>query len=150
MWLMNRQWLRQIYLNCFYIPELIQLANDVETNLGPGIVDPTKTIAAPYSQQSQGNVKVFGTANAGTQCMAMFLYCMPNGRYKVFDSHRRDLLGMGHPLGTFTLIEIDSFMNLMQHFRIMYAQTSNTYEIEGVNIIQMQSSSISIVHSLYV
>ena len=31
MWLMNRQWLRQIYLNCFYIPELIQLANDVET-----------------------------------------------------------------------------------------------------------------------
>ena len=70
---MNRQWLRQIYLYCFYIPELIQLANDVETNPGPGIVDPTKTVAAPYSEQSQGNVEVFGTANAGTQCVAMFL-----------------------------------------------------------------------------
>ena len=75
---------------------------------------------------------------------------MPNGRYKVFDSHRRDLLGMGHPLGTFTLIEIDSLMSLVQHFRVMYAQTSNTYEIKGVNIIKRQSSSISIVHSLYV
>ena len=69
----NHQCLRQIYLYCFYIPELIQLANDVETNPVPGIVDRTKTIAAPYSQQSQGNVEVFGTANAGTQCVAMFL-----------------------------------------------------------------------------
>ena len=70
---MIRQWLGQIYLYCFYIPELIQLANGVETNPGLGIVDPTKTIAAPYSQQSQGNVEVFGTANAGTQCVAIFL-----------------------------------------------------------------------------
>ena len=70
---MNRHWLRQIYLYCFYIPELIQLANDVETNPGPGIVDPTKIIAGPYIQQSQGNVQVFGTANAGAQCVAMFL-----------------------------------------------------------------------------
>ena len=37
---------------------------------------------------------------------------MPNERYKVFYSHRRDLLGIGHPLGTCTLIEIDSLMNL--------------------------------------
>ena len=29
-----------------------------------------KTIAAPYSQ---GNVEIFGTANAGTQCVAMSL-----------------------------------------------------------------------------
>lgn len=58
---------------CFYIPELIQLANEVEAKPGPGIVDPTKTIAAPYSQQSQGNVEVLGAANAGTQYVAMFL-----------------------------------------------------------------------------
>ena len=42
--------------------------NELETNPGPRIVDPTKTIAAPYSQ---GNVEVCGTANAGTQCVAM-------------------------------------------------------------------------------
>ena len=62
---MNRLWLSQIY-----IPELIRLLNDLETNPGPRIVNPTKTIAAPYSQ---GDVEVFGTANAGTQCVAMSL-----------------------------------------------------------------------------
>ena len=55
----------KIYLYRFYIPELIRLANDEQlNNPGPGIVDPTKTIAAPYSQR---NVEVFGTGNAGTQ-----------------------------------------------------------------------------------
>ena len=62
---MNRLWISPIY-----IPELILLLNDLETNPGPRIVDPTKTIAAPYSQ---GNVEVCGTANAGTQCVAMSL-----------------------------------------------------------------------------
>lgn len=63
---MNRLGLTQI----LYIPELIQFLNDVETNPGSGVVDPTKTIAAPYSQ---GNVEVFGVATAGTQCVAMSL-----------------------------------------------------------------------------
>ena len=47
----------------------ILLATVIERNPGPGIVDPTKTIAAPYSQ---GNVEIFGT-NAGTHCVAMSL-----------------------------------------------------------------------------
>ena len=60
----------KIYLYRFYIPELIsRLANDVQlNNPGPGIANPTKTIAAPYSQ---GNVEVFGTANAVTQRVAI-------------------------------------------------------------------------------
>ena len=48
------------------------------------------------------------------------IYCLPNGRYKVSDSHSRDLLGMAHPYGTCTLIEIDSVMNLVQHFQNLY------------------------------
>ena len=58
MWQINHLWLTEIYLYRFYIPELIQLANDAQTNPGPGIVDATKTIAAPY-MYSQGNVEVF-------------------------------------------------------------------------------------------
>ena len=40
----NRLWLPQIYLYRFYIPDLIPLANDVETNPGPniGYVNPEK------------------------------------------------------------------------------------------------------------
>ena len=226
----------------------ILLSTDIERNPGPGIVDPIKTIAAPYSQ---GNMEVFGTANTGTQCVAMSLsalvynfrnsitssadlvqvmntgnnmysalsqsakerlllltelpvmvslsdtnyelrysesytgllnrvsppiadfpyvtslsaafnslvtdnyhafiltvdiftvaiYCLPDTGYKVFDSHNRDLLGMADPYGTCTLIEIDSLMNLVQYFQNLYTQTSNIYEIKGVNIIEMQSNS---------
>ena len=32
------------------------------------------------------------------------IYCLPNGGYKVFDSHSRDLFGMAHPYGTCTLV----------------------------------------------
>ena len=53
MWQMNhRLWLTQIYLNRWYIPDLIRLANDIETNQGPAVVDnidSSKTICAPYS-----------------------------------------------------------------------------------------------------
>ena len=45
------------------------LSGDIETNPGPFVVDPSKTIHAPYSQ---GNNFVFGP-NAGTQCVAMSL-----------------------------------------------------------------------------
>ncbi|KAL9989441.1 hypothetical protein ACROYT_G003990 [Oculina patagonica] len=46
-----------------------KLSGDIETNPGPFVVDPTKTIHAPYSQ---GNSSVFGS-NAGNQCVAMSL-----------------------------------------------------------------------------
>ena len=69
------------------------------------------------------------------------IYCLPNGGYKVFDSHSRDLVGMAHPYGTCTLIEIDSLVNLVQYFQNLYSNTSNTYEIKGINIIEVQSNS---------
>ena len=50
-------------------------------------------------------------------------------RYKVFDSHNRDFLGLGHAFGTCTLIEIHSLMNLVQDFQTIYAQTSDSYDI---------------------
>ena len=46
-----------------------KLSGDIETNPGPFVVDPSKTIHAPYSQ---GNSFVFGS-NAGKQFVAMSL-----------------------------------------------------------------------------
>jgi len=43
-----------------------------ETNPGPFVVDPSKTIDAPYSQ---GNNPLFGS-NAGKLCVAMSLIAM--------------------------------------------------------------------------
>ena len=46
-WQLNRLWLNtQIYLYGWHIPDLIRLANDIETNPGPAVVeniDSTKT-----------------------------------------------------------------------------------------------------------
>ena len=39
MWQTNRLWLTQIYLYRWYIPDLIRLANDIETNPVPAVVD---------------------------------------------------------------------------------------------------------------
>ena len=55
MWQMNRLWLTLIYLYRWYIPDLIRLANDIETNPGPAVVDnidSSKTICAPYSSSN--------------------------------------------------------------------------------------------------
>ena len=49
-WQMDRLWLTRIYLYRWYIPDLIRLANDIETNPGPAVVDnigSSKTICAP-------------------------------------------------------------------------------------------------------
>ena len=48
---------------------------------------------------------------------------------------------MAHPYGECTLIEIDSLINLVQYFQNIYVERSNTYEIKGVNIVEMQSNS---------
>ena len=46
-----------------------KLSADIETNPGPFVVDPSKTIHAPYSQ---GNSFIF-SSNTGKQCVAMSL-----------------------------------------------------------------------------
>ena len=39
MWQINGLWLTQIHLYRWYIPDLIRLANDIETNPSPAVVD---------------------------------------------------------------------------------------------------------------
>ena len=54
-WQMNGLWFTQIYLYRWYIPDLIRLANDIETNPGPAVVaniDSSKTICAHYSSSN--------------------------------------------------------------------------------------------------
>ena len=69
---------------------------------------------------------------------AVAIYSLPSGRYRIFDSHSKDLSGMTHPLGTCTLREIDSLDNLVQYFHTFHAETANTtYEAKGVNIQEM-------------
>ena len=69
------------------------------------------------------------------------IYCLPHdqGKYKVFDSHSKDLLGMTHPYGTCTLIEVDSLNDLVEYFNSFHASTTGImYELKGVSVCQME------------
>ena len=91
-------------------------------------------------------MRVTGTLTVYIYTLA--IYCLPSGRYKVFYSHCRDSLSMGHPFGTCTLIEIDSLMDLVQHFQKKKHKHLILMRllIKGVKITKMQSNSGSIVH----
>ena len=66
----TRLWFTQICFYRFYIPLLIQLANDLQVNPGPSyLVDCYKTFSADFHQ---GDVSLFGR-NSGKQCVAMCL-----------------------------------------------------------------------------
>ena len=75
-----------------------KLSGDIETNPGPSVVDPLKTIYAPYSQ---GNSFVFG-ANAGKQCVAMSLIAILfDFIYSIRSSlDLREILNVGNELYT--------------------------------------------------
>ena len=50
-----RLWLTALFVSLVMIPDLIRLANDIETNPGPAIVDnsdSSKAICAPYSSSN--------------------------------------------------------------------------------------------------
>ena len=61
----NRLWLTQIYLYQFYIPELIQLANDIELNPGPEISTGSVNLEDP-------NKKNFFLLNLGMLNVSLF------------------------------------------------------------------------------
>ena len=56
MWQINGLWLTQIHLDRWYIPDLIRLANDIETNPSPAVVDididSSKTILRPHASSN--------------------------------------------------------------------------------------------------
>lgn len=63
--------IQTLYYYHVYVPLLLRLSNDVETNPGPtvyDIVDPTTTICADFNQGD----RLFGFS-AGKQCVAMSL-----------------------------------------------------------------------------
>ena len=75
-------------------------------------------------------------------CSAVAIFCLPDGRIKVFDSHSRDAFGMAHSEGNYVLIEILSVSNLLEYFQTLYAQVPDiTFEVKGVHISPTEEES---------
>ena len=49
------------------------------------------------------------------------MYHTPEGRFKVFDSHAKDLFGTPHPQVTCVLLELETLNELINHFQALYA-----------------------------
>lgn len=44
------------------------------------------------------------------------IYLTPNAKFKIFDSHARDLFGIPHPKGTCVLLDVNTINDLMNYF----------------------------------
>ena len=65
------------------------------------------------------------------------IYCISDGKFKIFDSHARDLFGMPHPQGTCVLLEVNTLNELVNYFQMVYQSPDVIYEIKGVHITEM-------------
>ena len=72
-------------------------------------------------------------------CSTVAIFRLPDGRFKVFDSHGRDSFGMTHPQGNCVLIELLSVTNLLEYFQTLHAQLPDiTFEVKGVQVSLME------------
>ena len=78
------------------------------------------------------------TINSNAVC----IYCTCYGKYKIFDSHSRDIYGQSNPQGTCVLLEAASIDHVILHFQSLYNENSQ-FEIKGVNIQQVSASDIN-------
>ncbi|CAB4020738.1 Hypothetical predicted protein [Paramuricea clavata] len=70
---------------------------------------------------------------------AVCIFSTTDGKYKVFDSHSRDIYGRGHPQGTCVLLEAPNINNVILYFQSLYRENSQ-FELRGINIEEVQAN----------
>ena len=71
---------------------------------------------------------------------AVCIFSTTDGKYKVFDSHSRDIYGRSHPQGTCVLLEATNINNVILYFQSLYSENSQ-FELRGVNIEEVRANS---------
>ena len=77
------------------------------------------------------------------QCITVAVYCEADGKFKIFDSHARDLFGLAHPQGTCVLLDA-----LTNYFQTLYIHSEALFELRGVHISEMRVDSDDSKNSL--
>ncbi len=70
---------------------------------------------------------------------AVCIFSTTNGKFKIFDSHSRDIYGRGHPQGTCVLLEAPNINNVILYFQSLYSENSQ-FELRGINIEEVQAN----------
>ena len=79
------------------------------------------------------------TINSNSVCV----YRTYDRKYKIFDSHSRDIYGRSDPQGTCVLLEAATIDDVVLHFQSLYIENGQ-FEIKGVNIEQVDASDINL------
>ena len=80
-------------------------------------------------------ILIFGIIGVG-------IYSIEDGKFKVFDSHARDVYENSDPEGTRVLLEIPSLDKLVQYFQSLY-RNDEIYELKGMRIDKLEVNSSS-------
>ena len=70
---------------------------------------------------------------------AVCIFSTNDGKYKIFDSHSRDIYGRSHPQGTCVLLEAPNINNVILYFQSLYSENSQ-FELRGINIEEVQAN----------
>ena len=70
---------------------------------------------------------------------AVCIFSTNDGKYKIFDSHSRDIYGRSHPQGTCVLLEAPNINNVILYFQSLYSE-NNQFELRGINIEEVQTN----------
>ena len=70
---------------------------------------------------------------------AVCIFYTNDFKYKIFDSHSRDIYGRSHPQGTCVLLEAPNINNVILYFQSLYSENSR-FELKGINIEEVQAN----------
>jgi hypothetical protein len=70
---------------------------------------------------------------------AVCIFSTNDGKYKIFDSHSRDIYGRSHPKGACVLLEATNINNVILYFQSLYS-VNIQYELTGINIEEVRAN----------
>ena len=79
------------------------------------------------------------------ECSTISMYCTPDGKFKMFDSHARDAFGMPHSQGTCVLLEAQSIHDVLCYLQTLYENSNTLFELIGVDITRLEKEDNHLV-----
>ena len=78
---------------------------------------------------------------------AVCIFSTNDGKYKIFDSHARDIFGKSHPEGRCVLLEAATINHVILYFQSLYSENSQ-FELKGINIDKVQINGIQSINNI--
>ena len=100
----------------------------------------------PYMSLQNSLIEVFSSSGLNYNCCLLTagintvaVFKISEQRFKIFDSHAKDLYGMPHPFGKCTLLSIEGLENLVSYLQMSSLETGVfPFEIKGASISDCQ------------